>query len=278
MKPIFIDAVSVYGKGLLSWDHAKEVFNHLERYDATQIPKLDSGYLTPNNLRRTTHHMHIAFQAADMALKGSDAAKERVEFVFATSDVDLDVAESNCLALSLHDKEISPQKFQNVVLNAAAGHLGVFMKNTSGSTTVSAQDNNFAVGFLQAYTFLQVNTGPASQVHSTPASPVNTTPALLVAYDAPFETRHGPGHRPFFCVGMLLTANQTPKSMMSLTPNLVPQPKPTALGHAELEAIRTTAPAAGCLPLLMALAKKTNDTVELVYTEELGLKVSLCNL
>jgi len=262
MNPIYVEAVSVYGKGLLSWEHAQTTFQNLALYDGTQIPKIDSSYLTPNNTRRTTPHMHIAFQAAEMALKDSDVSKETVEFIFATSECDLDIADSNCLALIPDDKSILPQKFQNVVINAAAGHLGVFMKNTSGSTTVSGCDNHFAVGFLQAYTFLQEN----------------SEPALLVAYDAPSLMRHGPGDRPFFCVGMVLTQDKTKKSMMALTPSLVSPANPPVLDHTDLEKIHATTPAAGSLPLLMALAKKTSDCVELVYTPELGLKVLLCTI
>jgi hypothetical protein len=260
MKPIYVESVSVYGKGLLGWEHTKTVFQDLSLYDATQMPKIESTYLTPNNARRTTHHMHVAFQAADMALQTSDVDKESVEFVFATSECDLDIAEDNCIALISDEKSVSPQKFQNVVLNAAAGHLGVFMKNTSGSTTISGHHNNFSAALLQAYSSLQANPNPV----------------LLVAYDAPCKMPYGPGDRPFFGLGMVLTQSKTAKSIMAVTPSLVPEPNPQTIAHDDLEAIRSSTPAAGCLPMLMALAKKETSSVELYYSPELGLKVSLC--
>lgn len=260
MTAISVESISVFGQGLPGWEKTAEILRDFSKYDAGITPTIESRFLSPNNKRRTSPHMHAAIQAAEYALMGTNVDEKGINLIFAASECDLDIADDNLMALTHQEKELSPQKFQNVILNAAAGHLGIFMKNVSGSTTVSGMGNTFAVGLLQAHTSLEIDT---DQV-------------LLVAYDAPSMMPYGPGNRPFFAVGMVLSKERSKNSLAALTPKMVTRTKTDRIGHEAFEQLEKTTPAATCLPLLIALARKNSGPVELYYSDRLCLQVSLC--
>ncbi|HXW53668.1 MAG TPA: beta-ketoacyl synthase chain length factor [Myxococcota bacterium] len=260
MTSIWVESVSVFGPGLLGWPHASEVLGDPRRYDPQKTPPIESRFLSPNNRRRTSPHMQIAIQAADYALRDTGFDETSIDLILTSSEEDLDIAEDDIQALVQPEKEISPQKFQNVILNAAAGHLGIFMKNTSGSTTVSGTGNCFSVGLLQAYTTILATKGRA----------------LLVAYDAPSSMPYSEKDRPFFAVGMVLSHSHSPSILGELSLTLGERKELTVMEHPALETMRATTPSATGLPLLLVLAKKQAGVVELYYSKELSLTVALC--
>lgn len=260
MTTIWVESISLFGQGLAGWQKSKDIFRDTKKYNADTVPPIESRYLTPNNKRRTSPHMHIAMQAADYALMDMDVDETEILLISSSSEADMDIAEDNLQALIHAEREISPQKFQNVILNAAAGHLGTFMKNRSGSTSVSGANNCFSVGLLQAYTSLFRE----------------QKKALLVAYDAPSNTPYGVADRPFFSVGMLLCQEKPKNPIAGLMLSLVGPKETTLMAHPHLEKLRSITPSATCLPLLAAVANAKEGPVELYYSEELSLLVTLC--
>jgi hypothetical protein len=260
MTTIWLRSVSVFGQGLLGWEHASSIFLDCSSYNPEVMPTIESRFLSPNNKRRTSPHMHMAILAAEHALATANVDGSSVDLVFASSEPDLDIAEGNLLALAKDTKELSPQKFQNVILNAAAGHLGIFMKNTAASTTMSGCNNAFAVGLLETYTTLLQS----------------EKDALFVVYDAASEMPYSPKGRSFFSTGMLLTKARPENALAGLNISLSLPSKTTVLTEPRLEHVRRHTPAAACLPLLVALARNQTCPVELDYTEERALVVNLC--
>lgn len=260
MTKIWLQSVSLFGPGFLGWPQSKEILKNISEYNKATIPAIESRFLSANNKRRTSPHMQIAIQAADHALSSANVDETSIELIFTSSEGDMDVAEDNLQALAHKEKEISPQKFQNVILNAAAGHLGIFMKNHSGSTTVSGENNVFCVGLLQTYSTLL--DGKKN--------------ALLVAYDAPSQMPYMPKEQPFFSVGLVFDKDPNENSLAGLNLKLLETTKVSKSQVSELEKLRSSTASAACLPLLTALANRQCEPIELYYSKELILEVQLC--
>jgi hypothetical protein len=87
--------------------------------------------------------------------------------VFATSQGDLPITDYLCTTLAAAPRELSPTRFHNSVLNAAAGYWTIATGCRAPSTSLSAGDGTFAGGLFEA----------ACQVAA------NAAPVLLVSYD-----------------------------------------------------------------------------------------------
>lgn len=264
VKPLYIESVSVYGRGLPSWNESVAKLASPDDFTEEALGGIQCGFLSSSIKRRTTPHMQIAIYAAEQALQGQDANHENIELVFATSEGDLNIAHDICYALTLEDKPVSPQKFQNVILNAAAGHLGIIMKNTASATSVTGAFNSLAVGFLQAYT-----TAIAEEV-----------PVLYVAYDAPSVLAINPDGDMMdpFSVGFLLKPYPSDKSLASLSLNIEEGEITRQIDNELLADISSRSSAAGSLPILVALAKKESANISLPYAENqvLNIEISPC--
>lgn len=89
------------------------------------------------------------------------------------------------------DKPLSPTRFSHTVHNAQAGLFSIAANNRCPSSSISAQQDSFACGYLESMAFLQREP---------------TRPVLLVVGDAPLEPRFGPIAEPIgsYAVALLL--------------------------------------------------------------------------
>ncbi|MDR3416520.1 MAG: beta-ketoacyl synthase chain length factor [Nevskia sp.] len=252
MKPLQIETVSLYGPGLPGWHDSIPVLQAPERYNEELTTPLQSPFLTSAIKRRTTQHMQLAIYAADKALEGTDVNPNNVELVFATTEGDLNISHHIFCSLTQETKSVSPTRFHNVILNAAAGHLGILTKNTAGATTVTAASYSMAVGLLQAYT----------------TALTESIPVLYVAYDAPAILQIHTGSKPIdpFAVGFLFNPHTTSQRVASIQLDLRDGTDITPVDHPVLAEVSKRSSAAGSLPLLMALAEKRPATVALPYS------------
>ncbi|HVL02647.1 MAG TPA: beta-ketoacyl synthase chain length factor [Dongiaceae bacterium] len=261
MNPVYVEAVSVLGPGLPDWQAAQSILRGDESYTFGPTPSVSCAYLTPNIKRRTSLHMHVALQAAEKALTQTHFDPSDVELLFASAEGDLHIADEIFVALTQPEKQVSPQKFQNVILNAAVGHLGIILGNKASATSVTGGEYSFAVGLLQAA--ISVAT--------------EDRPVLFIAYDA-----LGPGHldprtvngEPF-SVGLLLSPIKTDRSLSSLAIRLEDGEEETSMDEGVLEKVRTSLGAARSLPLLTAIANATTQAIALPYCERSRLNVEL---
>lgn len=259
MKPVYLDSVSVLGPGLPDWLSAQAIFDGRAGYSFEPTPAVNCGYLSPNVKRRTTLHMQVALHAAEKALAGAAIDPSDIELVFSSAEGDLGIADEIFRALVLPEKLVSPQKFQNVILNAAIGHLGIILKNRSSATSVSGGEYSFAVGLLQAATSVIIE----------------NRPVLYVAYDCVGPTHLDPRKSDSepFSVGMLLSPTRGDRSIGSLQHALLSEWDDSRLDNPELEQVRCSIGAARSLPLLDAIARNTESAIMFPYCEASGLKV-----
>ena len=261
MNPVFIEALSVLGPGLPDWNTAQSILCGAEHYQHSPTPAISCGYLTPNIKRRTSLHMQIALQAAEKALKQSEFDPASVELVFASAEGDLNIADEIFVALTHPDKLVSPQKFQNVILNAAIGHLGIILGNKSSATSVSGGEYSFAVGLLQAAISVAME----------------NRPVLFVSYDALGPAHVDPrdsGIEPF-SVGILLSPAQSGASIARMVVRLEDAGEESTMDSAELERVRVSIGASRSLPVLSAIAAGNSQQVSLPYCEKSCLHLEL---
>jgi hypothetical protein len=154
-------------------------------------------------------------------------------------------------ALTLPEKPVSPNLFNNSVHNAPTGYWSIATGSQQTSTSLTAYDASFAAGLLDAMSLLVVE----------------QRPVLLVSYDAPPASPLLP-FRPVkipFAVALLLSASRSPHSQSRITINVVYGQQEDSLQDTHLEALRVGNPAARSLPLLQAMAEQQQRSVMLPY-------------
>jgi len=258
-QTVFVEAVGLAAPGLANWQSAVPTLRDERPYVAAALPPHAPALLPPNERRRASSTVRLAFQAAEDAMRTSSIAAANLATVFASSDADLNIIHRICTALTVTPRLISPTDFHNSVHNAAAGYWSIAVGARAPSTTISAHDYSFAVGLAEACGCVLVD----------------GCDTLLVAFDLPpppplYEKR--PIAQPV-AAALVLSRNQTANTLAGLRYRRVAAP-PTAM-RAELESLRLSNPAARALPLLANLARRLDGEVILPVSENAGLAVEL---
>lgn len=255
MIRVYLHAVGISAPGLPDWAQAQPVLCGTSTYQATEPPPYQPTLLPPNERRRVTPSIRQAFRAGEDALATYRGEPSTLSAVFASSDADLGIIHRICTALTTPARAVSPTDFHNSVHNAAAGYWSIATAARRPSTTLSAYDDSFTVGLLEAAL----------------AAPDGDT--LLVAYDVP-----GPAPidrtRPFGCaasVALVLGASARAETLATLTLHCGSGDAETTLS-APLEDLRLSNPALRALPLLAHLG---GGTVSLRLPGSMRLRVDI---
>jgi len=262
---VYLEGVGLLGAGLAGWTAAAPLLAAPATYTEAPpiIPAPDC--LPPAERRRVGALVKIALAVGREAVAHARRDAATLANVFSASAGDGENCNAICEALAGSDRLISPTRFHNSVHNAAAGYWGIAMKCMAPSTSLCAHDGSFAAGLLEA----------AVQAHASRSA------ALLVASDAPYPEPLNAVRPMRFAlgVGLVVTAQRSDRSMARLQLSLTRE-APSTLAHAALESLRTDAPAARALPLLVQLAGRpaTAGTVHLPYLDGCTLSVALENV
>jgi hypothetical protein len=184
--------------------------------------------------------MAVADEA--VAASGLDAAT--LATVFAASGGEGSNCHALCESLAAPERPVSPTRFTNSVHNAPAGYWHIAVASRAPSTSLSAYDDSFAAGLLEA----------AAQVVST------MRPVLLVAGDVPYPEplhRLRPLPHPFGVALVLAPARasaEAPLARVAITLGAGAGVPASRCDHPSLDALRRAVPAARALPLLEAVA------------------------
>jgi len=244
----YIDSIAFAAPGLPDWQHAQTILRGEQSYTASDLPVYQPALLPPNERRRASATVRMAFRVAEAATQSSALQATELALVFASADGDLHIAQRICTALAESQRFISPTDFHNSVHNAAAGYWSIASEARGASTAIAAYDHSFAVGLMEALGMVLVE----------------QQPTLLVAYDLPAPTPlldKRPVHHPVG-VALILTPKRTANTVAKLSTQLTTS-KATPMNEAALEAMRTGNPAARALPLLQLLAYQRSGSVAL---------------
>jgi hypothetical protein len=184
--------------------------------------------------------------------------------VFSSSGADGQNCHEICQALASNDRQLSPTRFHNSVHNAAAGYWSIATGATPPSNALCAFDASFAAGLLEALTQVAVD----------------RTGVLLIAYDASYpEPLHA--KRPIpeaFGVALVLAPEARASSLARLAAALTELPG-DRLPDPQIEALRSSVPAARSLPVLRRLARREPGRAIIDYldTQRVAVEVSACS-
>jgi hypothetical protein len=250
MTRVYLEAIGVFAAGLQGWAAASEVLAGERSYSPEPLPKYKPAHLPPNERRRATALVRLAFGACEDAVGGRLEDAAGLASVFAASGGDYGINDQICRALAGQGRVVSPTQFHNSVHNAAAGYWSIATRSRASSVSLSAYDFTAAAGFVEAFTMVAVEQWPT----------------LLVLYDNSvcWPMR---GKRPItqpFSAALWLTPERSPRTLAAISMTLEHgSGTETPATISALEPLRHDNPAARCIPLLELLAGKASGSVQL---------------
>jgi uncharacterized protein YjiS (DUF1127 family) len=259
MKPLAVEGVGLLAPGLAGWTASRAVLTGKRSYVPEFMPAAIATLLPANERRRVTATVKLALQVAQEAVDQAKSPqppfekggwRSRGDFglvrtVFASSGGDSEVLDKICVALTQPDRPVSPTHFHQSVHNTPAGYWAIATGCTQPSLSLSAYDGSFAAGLREA-----VALAWAEQAR-----------VLLIAYDLPLpfplsERRHIVAP---FAAALLLNPAVTEQRQAILRLARITTESAERLEDAGLERLRTGNPAARCLPLLRAIARRAAE-------------------
>ena len=262
MIKVYVNAVGLAAPGLEGWAQGCQVLAGEQPYTPQPLERYKPQLLPPNERRRATEVVRLAFRACEDAIDNCNLDPAILAGVFASSSGDYPIVDQICRALRQPERAVSPTQFHNSVHNAPAGYWSIATGSRAPSTSLAGYDGSFSAGLLEA----------ATQVA------LEGTPALMAAYDFPAPLpllADRPIQNPF-AVTLVLTAEPDDSSLASLTINPETEEKnESQMEVPSMEAIRLDNPAARSLPLLKGLAMKKNCLLHLPLPSGQTLTVNL---
>ncbi len=150
--PLFIEGIAFWAPSLPGWDHARAAFRGeaapLDPPARRPAPQL----LAPAERRRAPDSVALALEVAAAAVAASGRAPATLPSVFVSAHGDLAINDHLCGMLVNTPTLVSPTKFHNSVLNAAAGYWTMGVACHEASTALTAYEHSFANGLLAAAT------------------------------------------------------------------------------------------------------------------------------
>ena len=204
--------------------------------------------LPPNERRRATAAVRLAFRVAEDAMNRSEFQPAELAGVFASSEADTGILHRLCAALADEARAVSPTDFHNSVHNAAAGYWSIAAGAKLPSVSLSAYDASFVVGLLEAMTLVHGDDCKVlfAAYDIRPPEPLYATRPLAMAMG----------------VALVLTPQRSARTLASL--EVMPtQAAETIMADAALESLRRSNPAGRALPLLRLLATRAVGDVVL---------------
>jgi len=127
-------------------------------------PRPSPTLLAPTERRRAPDTVAIALEVASRACEAAQRAPAELASIFASTHGDLAISDYMCATLVDTPTLISPVKFHNSVHNAAAGYWSIGTGSYASYTALSAFQNTFAVGLLEAVTQVVCDAKPVLYV------------------------------------------------------------------------------------------------------------------
>lgn len=263
MLTCYLNAVGLAAPGLPNWQQSRAVLQGSAPFAPLALEKYKPELLPPNERRRATELVRMAFRVCEDLMASSTIPMADCASVFASSGGDYPIIDQICRSLCEPERLVSPTQFHNSVHNSAAGYWSIATGSRQPSTSLSAYDDSFIAGLLEAMCLCEQE----------------QLPTLLTVYDiqppCPLgEKRHIPVE---FGVALLLTPQPDTHSLMRL------QLHPNASGDASqarhtLEDLRLANPAARSLPLLELIAQSKAGKVIFTSTNQppMQLQVEPC--
>jgi Beta-ketoacyl synthase, N-terminal domain len=264
MKPVYLEAIGLAAPGLPNWNTSIPVLSGQQDYVSTPLDKYKPTQLPPNEARRATELVRMAFRVCENLMESTSQPMNQCANVFASSGGDYPIINQICRALCTPERLVSPTQFHNSVHNSAAGYWSIATGSRLPSCSLSAYDDSFCMGLLEAASLCDAE----------------HLPTLLVVYDikTPYPLNEKREIPVDFGVAVLLNPTRTDTSIAQLTMCLSGSDIAATQASSQLETLRLANPAARCLPLLEAIAR--TQSTQLVFSNQNNnsylLELGLC--
>ncbi|MFZ3084864.1 beta-ketoacyl synthase chain length factor [Rhodoferax ferrireducens] len=261
---VFVEGIGLLGPGLGNWAQGRGALEGTETYQTARCIVPLPMALPAAERRRAGTVVKVALAVGQEAVAASGLQASALPSVFTSSSGDGLNCHEICSALASSDRLISPTRFHNSVHNAASGYWSISSGAMVSSSVLCAFDGSFAAGLLEAMAQVMFE----------------QTAVLLVAYDTdyPEPLRSVRPVPDTFGVGLVLAPRRSERSLAQW--RLAPATCLTGalaqrLEDDALERLRSSIPAARCLPLLRSVAAQTQGEVVLDYLQGLQLAVQV---
>lgn len=261
---LYVNSIGLAAPGMTTWQEAQQVLTAEAVYQPVELDKYKPQCLPPNEKRRATQLVRLAFRAAEDAMQGATVNAQDLATVFSSSGGDYVVVDQICTALTQADRAVSPTQFHNSVHNSAAGYWSIGVGSTKASNSLSAYDYSFSQGLLEAAGMVLVD----------------KMDTLLAVYDIcpPPRLQKKRLIMQEFGVALVLCREKKNSNIelnLELLDASAPTSTPTSVSMAELESLYAANPAARSLPLLELIAKKLTGDCYFTLPSGLLLKVGV---
>lgn len=147
---VFVQGIGVWAPKIPSWRVAQAVIRG-EIPLPVEAAKRPTGALLPaNERRRAPDTVLLALEVAAAACEDAALDPKILPSIFASTHGDLAVCDSMSATLAASPELVSPIKFHNSVHNAAVGYWTIATGAVEASTALSASNETFAEGLLEA--------------------------------------------------------------------------------------------------------------------------------
>ena len=238
---IHVAGISLWAPRLPGWGVAAPVLRGEAPVPEAAAARPAPTLLAPTERRRAPDTVAIALEVAARACQSAGVEPREVASVFATTHGDLAINDYMSETLARTPAMVSPIRFHNSVLNAAAGYWSIGTGSMQPYTALTAWEDTFGEGLLEAMT--QAEAGGR--------------PTLLVAYDieargplSTVVTSHG-----VLGVGVVLAPTAGPGVLARVHWRTTRGTERTAPLARNLAAVADNA-MAGCMPFCEAVAMR----------------------
>lgn len=264
---VFLEGIGLLGPGLTDWPQGQRLLDGSIAYRSQRcVLPLPQG-LPPAERRRAGTVVKVSLAVAAEAVAASGLPGAGLASVFSSSSGDAINCHEICSALASSDRLISPTRFHNSVHNAASGYWSISSGSIASSSVLCARDGSFSAGLLEAMTQVAVE----------------RRPVLLVAYDTDYpEPIYSVRPLPdTFGVALVLAPERSAKSQAQWSldqSSCLTSSVANRMSDKALEQLRSSVPAARCLPLLQSIGTRHARTLALDYLAGLQLAVQITPL
>jgi len=257
----YIEAAAFWAPTLPGWDVARAAFRGEAPPLAAPAPRPASALLPAAERRRAPDTVALALAVADDAVRRSGRAAADLLSVFTSCHGDLAITDAICTTLIDHPLLVSPTRFHNSVHNAASGYWGIATGCRDASTAVTAFEQSFAAGLLEALTECACE-----------ARAVLLVGCDIAACGALASTTASRGS---LAVALVLAPERSARTLATLDAGLRPgRASPLPLQSEAALPLATNA-MADALPLFEALARERTEPLAMPLSTHLTLSVTL---
>jgi hypothetical protein len=148
-----ITGIGAWAPGAPDWQRLRMILRG-ESTPAADAPARPAGAVLPAaERRRAPDGVRLAADVAAQATAMAGVDPPTVPCVFASTHGEIGITDYVCETLARAPLELSPTKFHNSVLNAPAGYWTIATGCTAASSAVTAHQQSFAAGLLEAAVF-----------------------------------------------------------------------------------------------------------------------------